>query len=259
MRIRVRYTKLGKIRFLGHRDLARCWERAIRRVGLPIAYSEGFSPRPKVHYGLALPVGAESVAELIDIDLREPVEVTTLAEDLTDALPRGVSARAVAVLPERSEALQAAVTRVRWRFDLAPAARDSVDVRDRVERLLAAAELPLTIERKAKVLTEDVRSAFVLLDVVSDASVAPLDPAEAAPSPESAAASIVALVATRPRSLRPSEILACLGLGTTGVGVLREEQFTTIEGSVVALLADEDSGAGAVCAGALPAHDASTH
>ena len=60
MRLRVRYTKLGKVRFISHRDTARAWERAIRRAELPVAYTEGFSPRPKVHFGLALSNGHES-------------------------------------------------------------------------------------------------------------------------------------------------------------------------------------------------------
>ena len=69
MRIRVRFVKVGKVRWTSHRDLARVWERAIRRVALPVAYSQGFSPRPKVHFGLALSTGHESLAEYLDIDV----------------------------------------------------------------------------------------------------------------------------------------------------------------------------------------------
>ena len=71
MRVRLRFTKAGKVRCTSHRDVARMWERAIRRVGLPVAYSEGFSPRPKLHFGLALSTGHESLAEYLDIDLDE--------------------------------------------------------------------------------------------------------------------------------------------------------------------------------------------
>ena len=52
MRVRLRFTKVGKIRWTSHRDVARMWERAIRRAGLPVAYSAGFSPRPRLHFGL---------------------------------------------------------------------------------------------------------------------------------------------------------------------------------------------------------------
>ena len=62
-RVRIRFAKLGKIRWTSHRDVARMWERAFRRVQLPVAYSAGFSPRPRVSFGLALPTGYESVAE----------------------------------------------------------------------------------------------------------------------------------------------------------------------------------------------------
>src|SRR5439155_182831 len=79
MRVRLRYTKAGKVRWTSHRDLARMFERAFRRTQLPIAYSGGFAPRPKVSFGLALPTGAESEAEYLDL---EPVEGTT--GDLND-------------------------------------------------------------------------------------------------------------------------------------------------------------------------------
>lgn len=69
MRVRIRFSKTGKIRWTSHRDIARVSERVIRRAGLPVAYSQGFSPHPKLHFGLALSTGHESLAEFVDIDL----------------------------------------------------------------------------------------------------------------------------------------------------------------------------------------------
>ncbi|MGZ4693054.1 MAG: TIGR03936 family radical SAM-associated protein, partial [Acidimicrobiales bacterium] len=71
MRVRFRFSKLGKIRFTSHRDVARLWERALRRAELPVALTEGFSPRPKVHFGLALSTSHESWGEYLDVDFRE--------------------------------------------------------------------------------------------------------------------------------------------------------------------------------------------
>ena len=68
-RVRFRFAKLGKIRFTSHRDVARMWERALRRAGLPVAYIGGFSPRPQLSFGLALPTGRESLAEYLDVDV----------------------------------------------------------------------------------------------------------------------------------------------------------------------------------------------
>ncbi|MGH9152349.1 MAG: TIGR03936 family radical SAM-associated protein, partial [Acidimicrobiales bacterium] len=69
MRLRFRFSKLGKVRWTSHRDVARMWERAFRRVELRLAYTQGFSPRPRVSFGLALPTGAESVAEYLDVEV----------------------------------------------------------------------------------------------------------------------------------------------------------------------------------------------
>ena len=102
MRIRVRYRKLGKVRFTSHRDTARSWERALRRAELPVASTEGFSPRPKMHFGLALSTGHESLGEYLDVDLTDPegaeVDLEALPERLTPLLPPGVDVDAVVVI-----------------------------------------------------------------------------------------------------------------------------------------------------------------
>ena len=69
VRLRVRYSKTGKVRFTSHRDVVRMWERALRRSGLSIAWSEGYSPRPLLSFGHALPTGAGSLAEYLDVSL----------------------------------------------------------------------------------------------------------------------------------------------------------------------------------------------
>ena len=72
--LRVRFGKCGKVRFTSHRDVARIWERALRRAEINVAYTQGFSPRPRVAFGLALATGHESQAEYLDVDLvDEPV------------------------------------------------------------------------------------------------------------------------------------------------------------------------------------------
>lgn len=223
MRIRVRFGKVGKIRFLGNLDLARCWERAIRRAELPVAYSEGFSPRPKLHYGLALPLGAESLAEYLDIDLRDEIDLVGLDKALGDALPEGVEVTAVAEVASNATALQAIVDRCTWQFDLA---HDATHVRAEVERAIAADELPLTIERKRKQITEDVRGAIGAL------SVGPLPGSDLG----TGGAVLTADLVMKPRSLRPAELLTCLRLGEAR-RTCRVEQWMTIDGRPEPLLA----------------------
>src|ERR1017187_10448785 len=103
-RLRVRFAKVGKIRFTSHRDVARMWERALRRSGLPVARSQGFNPRPLVGFGLALPTGCESLAEYLDVSWPTPVDrptavppwgdsypdLGTLGLELSEFLPKGI-------------------------------------------------------------------------------------------------------------------------------------------------------------------------
>ena len=125
MRIRFRFSKLGKIRFTSQRDVARMWERALRRARLPLAYTEGFSPRPQLSFGLALPTGAESLAEYVDVALdpvravEQGVDVATLPAALSGLLPEGIEIED-AVLVERSkDSLQQMVTSCSWTMRLA--------------------------------------------------------------------------------------------------------------------------------------------
>src|SRR4051795_12057363 len=89
-RYRIRFSKLGKIRFTSHRDVARLWERALRRATIPVAYSEGFSPHPKLSFGLALSNGHASFGEQLDMDLSEPVDVESIPARLDPCLPIGL-------------------------------------------------------------------------------------------------------------------------------------------------------------------------
>ena len=100
MRLRVRFSKTGKIRFIGHRDVARVTERAVRKAGLPVAYSEGFSPRMKLSFGLALPTGYESDGEFVELPLAADAVLASGTPDAVgSAVPSvsGAGAAAAAV------------------------------------------------------------------------------------------------------------------------------------------------------------------
>src|SRR5216110_1629552 len=89
-RLRIRYAKRGPLRFTSHRDFARAFERAVRRAGVPIAFSQGFTPHPKISYASAAPTGVASEAEYLEIGLRESVDVAELARALDGALSPGL-------------------------------------------------------------------------------------------------------------------------------------------------------------------------
>lgn len=87
--VRLRYAKRGRARFASHRDFGRALERALRRAGVPMAYSSGFNPHPRISYANAVPTGAASEAEYLELGLAERVEPMQLASALTSALPDG--------------------------------------------------------------------------------------------------------------------------------------------------------------------------
>ena len=90
LRLRVTFTKNGPLLYTSHLDLARIWERSLRRAGAPLVYSQGFNPRPKLHLAAALPLGHVGEAELLDVWLERPTSV----EAFTKALGTGIHAPA---------------------------------------------------------------------------------------------------------------------------------------------------------------------
>jgi len=223
IRARLRFTKLGKVRFTSHRDVARMWERAIRRVELPMAYSEGFSPHPKLHFGLALSTGHESLAEYLDVDL-DPgsdvpaVDVAALPERLTPALPVGIEVTAAAVVPAATPSLQQAVTSCTWQIDVAGAEPHAVS--SAVDDALAASALVITRQRKGSDVTDDVRPYLLDLAVTGPAN-----------SLHGPGAQIEAHLATQPRGLRITELLSVLGDGLAEGRVCRTHQWTSYDGA----------------------------
>ena len=99
-RLRVRYAKRGRLRFTSHRDISRAVERAVRRAGIPVAYSGGFTPHPKISYSGAAATGVASEAEYLEIGLTETRDPARVRADLDAALPPGLDI--VDVVPVRA-------------------------------------------------------------------------------------------------------------------------------------------------------------
>ncbi|MDQ1356922.1 MAG: hypothetical protein QOE07_1013 [Acidimicrobiaceae bacterium] len=205
-RVRIRFAKLGKVRWTSHRDTARMWERAFRRVRLPVAYSQGFSPRPRVSFGLALSTGYESVAEYLDVELNDDLQdegnalldLESLSAGLSAALPEGVDVLAMSADNDRSLSLQEEVTVCTWRLAVGPVDPGSQlpDIGARVDELLAAESIVITRTRKGRDIVENIRPAILELRQVDETSDGVWLECE---------------LATQPRSLRPTELVLALG------------------------------------------------
>ena len=230
MKLRVRATKIGKVRFTSHRDAARMWERALRRAGLPVAFTEGFTPRPKISFGLALPTGAESIAEYVDIELQRnvaaaDVDLETLPALLSEALPNGFDVLAAGEREQGATSLQEAVTSCTWElWSPLLSAEDHLDAC----RLLESAELVLERERKGKRSADDVRP--MILDL----------------RPDPTGDRLIAELVTIGRALRPGELaeLAYPNIDARDVRALRTHQWLDHDGTrreVLPLPADVDA------------------
>ena len=199
--VRLQYTKLGKVRWISHRDVARALERAFRVAALPLAFTEGFSPRPKVSFGLALSTGHESEAEYVDLVFAREVELAALPQQLTAALPEGIAVTGVVALADRAPALQEAVTCVEWRVDVANADLTEVDparLRERVAAALLLPALETTKRRKGRDVVEDVRPVIRRISVCDELSTA-------------GSAVVEMEMSTQPRGAKPGEALAAIG------------------------------------------------
>ncbi len=223
MRIRIRFHKKGKVRFTSHRDVARIWERAFRRAGIAVAYSQGFSPRQKLSFGLALSTGHESEAEFLDVEVVEDrfcdgeawagargvALGSELVETLSAALPIGIDVVAVAPI-EKGESLQQVVVACTWSMDVDDI--DRADAEAWVADVLSRAEIVVERERKGKPVIEDLRPHVHALDVtgITENGVR-----------------LSADLGTQPRALRPSELLTAVDPPLVARTVCRMNQWTS--------------------------------
>jgi radical SAM-linked protein len=164
-RLRVRYAKRGRLRFTSHRDFSRAFERAIVRARVPMAYSSGFNPHPRISYAGASPTGAASEAEYLEIGLAQVTDPAAVLAALDDALPPGLDVLEVVTSAggSLSDLLEASVWRTRVP-DLRPEAAASA-----VPAFLAATEVPVERMTKRGLRTFDCRAAVVALRPVAEA------------------------------------------------------------------------------------------
>lgn len=222
MRVRIRFNKVGKVRFVSHRDVARIWERAFRRAGVSVAYSQGFSPRPKLSFGLALSTGHESDAEYLDVELvddRYVVEeawgasgaaAKDLSEALTAALPTGMCVVAMAPIT-KGDSLQQAVVSCTWAVELDGVERAEADAW--VADVLSREEIVVERERKGKSVVEDLRPQVLSLRVDTESGTG------------TSGVRLLADLGTQPRALRPTELLVAVDPPLVARSVRRMNQW----------------------------------
>ena len=198
----VRYAKRGKMRFASHRDVARVFERGVRRAGLPIAYSAGFTPHPKISYAGGAPTGVASEAEYLTLALTSRQAATRVRERLNETLPDGIDVIDVTEDAERPAGLEAS----QWNVVLpgvAPAAAGQA-----VAGFLARSEAPVERLTDKGVRRQDARAAVVTLDVLGSAGPAG-GPRAAVTGVQDCAILRMVVLHTAP-AVRPDDVLTAL-------------------------------------------------
>jgi radical SAM-linked protein len=159
----IRYAKRGRLRFTSHRDFARAFERALRRAGLPMGYSAGFSPHPKVSYLGAAPTGVASEAEYVEIGLAEARDPELVRRDLDAALPQGLDV--LTVVPVAHRGLADRIEASYWQVELPDADPDQAAAS--VGAFLALETAPVERMMKDGKRTVDTRVAVVGMTVTN--------------------------------------------------------------------------------------------
>ena len=207
-RLRITFAKGEPIKYISHLDLMRTWERALRRAQVPLAYSEGFNPRPKISIAAPLPVGFTGRGEVMDIVLSRRTSPYNLIKRLKPHLPPGLEILSVEEvylsLPSQQSQMRYAEYRV-----VVESEETLAQIEKRVEQMLSAQSLPRQRERKGKVAEYDLRP------LIDDLWIEGLGSAR---SPDRRREGAAYVLEMRLRSDshatgRPDEVLEAMGLG----------------------------------------------
>ncbi|HWQ03943.1 MAG TPA: TIGR03936 family radical SAM-associated protein [Longilinea sp.] len=193
IRIRITHTKTGALRYTGNLDMQKVWERTFRRARLPLAYSQGFHPQPRINQACPLPLGFSSTVELLDFWLNEPMPLQDIRSAIELALPGGVSIHKIEEVDQHAPALQTQVDTSEYiiilRQDVNP-----LELEARVTEVLSASSLPR--ERRGKMY--DLRPLIMAMRIVSN--------------PDLPILLHLTLTVREGATGRPEEVLSALGL-----------------------------------------------
>jgi radical SAM-linked protein len=211
MRIRITFIKQGALRYTGHLDLHKLWERAARRAELPLAYSQGFHPQPKMNMAAALPLGFSSRCEVMDMRLEHDISLENLPTRLNATLPSGLQVVDVEQVDERAPALQTQVASAEYQVTLTEPV-DGSELKRRVDSVIESKSIPR--ERRGK--RYDLRPLIEELKILK--SSGPRSTREQAPALQKI---FMRLTAREGATGRPEEVLDVLGISFEGTRIER--------------------------------------
>jgi radical SAM-linked protein len=207
-RLRITFAKGEPIKYISHLDLMRTWERALRRAQVPLAYSEGFNPRPKISIASALPVGFTGRGEVMDIVLSRHTSPYNFAKRLKPHLPPGMEILSVEGVYLSQPSLQSQMRYAEYRV-VVESEETLAEMEKRVEEVLSAQSLPRQRERKGRLTKYDLRP------LIDDLWIESLGSARSPDRRRQETAYILGmrLQSDSQATGRPDEVLEAMGLG----------------------------------------------
>ncbi len=164
---RIEYEKVGRLRFLGHLDLAAAFDRALRRAELPVTYSKGFHPRARLTFVRPLPVGLAGLHELCGIDLDEYIDSAAVGKRLHKQLPHGLNLLSAQVLPRQKRSPFAELDQVDYAIDFDSDEVGADELAKAVNDFLDSDSVQIRRETKSRLRTVDIRPGTYKLAVAS--------------------------------------------------------------------------------------------
>lgn len=164
MKYWLRYSKTELLRYVGHLDMLHHWERILRRAELPLAFSQGFSPHPLISLAAPLPVGQESQAEYLELELREPMEPAALLAAIGETLPAGLRAARATTVPAATKPIMGLVRYADYQLRGPQVA----DMQPTLQEFLSTAAFTLTVMRKGVAKEVDIRPLVRAASINSD-------------------------------------------------------------------------------------------
>ena len=204
MRIQITFTKQGALRYTGHLDLHKLWERAARRADLPLAYSQGFHPQPKMSIAAALPLGFSSRCEVLDMRLERDIPLEGLRNTLQATLPSGIQVLSIEQTDDRAPALQTQVVSAEYEIELTETI-DGFELKRKVDSIMESDSIIRT--RRGK--EYDLRPLIEELQITMP------------PARDQTHAIHMKLSAKEGATGRPEEVLDVLGFAFEGTRIER--------------------------------------
>jgi radical SAM-linked protein len=164
---RLSFTKEAPVKYISHLDLSKLFHRAFRRAGLPVAYSEGFNPHPKISLASALRLGTTSSAEYLDVDLSEEIDPAEVRTRLQNATPAGIDIGEVQIIPQEAPAAMALINAAAYHLSCRKTA-GSLSARPILTEILAEEEIIITRNTKNGSKEINIRALIHQADILCE-------------------------------------------------------------------------------------------